>query len=218
MSDIDMSNNNETNPNESQNPKSDSEIEMDDLIDIGKESGQGDDVVKMPEFQELEELETEVVLDNDSMVEKLQVDLADAEKRILLAQADLENFRRRTRRDAADQLKYASLGLMNEVLEAVDNLQRAIESYEKDPNGDGLAEGVKLVSGQIATALDNHGCKKIEAVGQPFDPNRHQALQMQPSDEHPANVVMADLRTGYQLHDRIVRPSQVFVSTGKPAE
>ncbi len=147
-------------------------------------------------------------------IESLQGELAEAEKRVLLAHADLENFRRRNRREMQDQLRYASLGLMNEVLEAVDNLQRAIESYEKDPNGDGLVEGVKLVAQQINTVLENNGCRKIEAVGHPFDPNLHQAIQMQPSDEYEANLVSADLRSGFQLHDRVIRPSQVFVSTG----
>ena len=147
-------------------------------------------------------------------VENLQAQLADAEKRVLLAHADLENFRRRNRREMQDQVRYASLALMTEILESVDNLQRAIESYETEPNGDGLVEGVKLVSQQIAACLENHGCKKIDAVGQPFDPNLHQAIQMQPSSEYAANLVAADLRPGFQLHDRVIRPSQVFVSTG----
>ena len=147
-------------------------------------------------------------------IESLQAELAEAEKRVLMAHADLENFRRRNRREMQDQLRYASLGLMTEILESVDNLQRAIESYEQEPNGDGLVEGVKLVAQQINSTLESNGCKKIEAVGHPFDPHFHQALQMQPSDEYDANMVMTDLRAGFQLHDRVVRPSQVFVSTG----
>ena len=149
-----------------------------------------------------------------SEVDQLKAQVADAEKRVLMAHADLENYRKRTRRDMQDQVKYASLPLMNGLLESVDNLQRAIESYEQEPNADGLAEGVVMVAAQIAKVLEDHGCKKIDAVGQPFDPNLHQALQMQASDEHPANTVMQDLRSGFQLHDRLIRPTQVFVSTG----
>jgi molecular chaperone GrpE len=147
-------------------------------------------------------------------IEQLQQQLAEAEKRALLAQADLENFRRRTRRDMQDQLRYASLPLMNDLLEAVDNLNRAIEAHNNDASSKGLLEGVQLVAQQISTVLENNGCKKIEAVGQPFDPNLHQAVSMQPSDEFPANTVMQELRTGFQLHERVIRPSQVFVSTG----
>ena len=153
-----------------------------------------------------------------SEIDQLKAQVADAEKRVLMAHADLENYRKRTRRDMQDQMKYASLPLMNGLLESVDNLQRAIESYEQEPNADGLAEGVVMVATQITKVLEDHGCKRIDAVGQPFDPNLHQALQMQASDEHPANTVMQDLRSGFQLHDRLIRPTQVFVSTGPAKE
>jgi len=151
-------------------------------------------------------------------IESLQAELADAEKRVLMAHADLDNFRRRTRRDQQDTLKYASLPLMGQILEALDNFDRAIEAHEQDPNGAGLLDGVKMVAQQISDTLAEKGCKKIEAVGQPFDPNKHQALQMQASDEFEANVVMTDLRSGFELHDRVIRPSQVFVSTGPAKE
>ena len=144
----------------------------------------------------------------------LKQKLAEAEKLLLLAQADLENFRRRTRRDTQDQIRYAALGLMNELLEVSDNLQRAIEAAESDPASGGLLDGVKMVAQQIFAVLENHGCKKIDAVGQPFDPQVHQAVQMYPSDDVPANSVMQELRTGFELHDRVIRPAQVFVSAG----
>ena len=145
---------------------------------------------------------------------ELQQKLADAERQVLLAHAELDNFRRRNLRETQEKIKYASSGLMNDILEAVDNLGRAVESYENDKNGDGLHDGVKLVAQQITASLEKHGCKKIAATGETFDPNLHQALQMQPSEEFEANTVMQDLRPGFQLHDRVLRPSQVFVSTG----
>lgn len=159
-----------------------------------------------------------VVGDEDpgaDVIQNLQDQLKDAEKRVLMAQADLENFRRRVRRESQEQIKYAPSGLMTDLLESVDNLQRAVEAYEADPNGDGLRDGVRLVTSQIIDSLSKHDCKPIEAEGQPFDPNLHQALQMQPSAEYPANTVIQDLRTGFQLFDRVLRPSQVFVSTGE---
>lgn len=159
-----------------------------------------------------------VVEDGDpgaDVILQLQDQLKEAEKRVLMAQADLENFRRRVRRESQDQIKYAAGGLMTDLLESVDNLHRAVEAYETDPNGDGLRDGVKLVTSQIMESLNKRDCKPIEAQGQPFDPNLHQALQMQPSEEHPANTIIQDLRTGYVLHDRVLRPSQVFVSTGE---
>jgi len=148
------------------------------------------------------------------VIQKLQDQLKDAEKRVLLAQADLENFRRRVRKESQDQIKYAGTGLMTDILDCVDNLHRAVEAYEADPSGDGLRDGVKMVATQILDSLSKRDCKPIEAEGQPFDPNKHQALQMQAS-ELPANTVIQDLRTGYVLFDRVLRPSQVFVSTGE---
>jgi len=194
-------------------PLSESE-EFDNLIDINEDGSASE----TPDVQEEEVVEMGLEIETlGTTFEDLQEKLAESEKKVLLAHADLENFRRRNLRESADRIKYASLGLMNDALEAVDNLQRAIEAYEKDPNGDGLAEGVKLVAQQVTTVLEKHGCKKIDSVGQTFDPNLHQALQMQASEDFEANTVMMDLRTGYRLHDRVVRPSQVFVSTGKPA-
>ncbi len=152
--------------------------------------------------------------DGGSEIEQLHTKLADAEKRVLMAHADLENFRRRTRRDTQDQLKYASLKMMSDLLDALDNLNRAVDSHQNEEGTTGLLEGVNMVAGQISAVLENHGCKKIEALGEPFDPNLHQAIQMQASDEYPEQTVMQELRSGYRLHDRVVRPSQVFVSTG----
>ena len=147
-------------------------------------------------------------------VADLHIKLADAEKRALMAAADLENFRRRNRKDNEERVRYAASGLITDLLESVDNLHRAVTAYNTDPNGDALRDGVELVTQQITDVLTKHGCKPIEATGQPFDPNRHQALQMQPSDQFDANTIMMDVRTGFQLHDRVLRPSQVFVSTG----
>ena len=167
--------------------------------------------------EQLKELDAAMETSSEPTVESLQAELADAEKRVLMAHADLDNFRRRTRRDQQDSLKYATLPMMGQILEALDNFDRAMEAHEQDPSGTGLLDGVKMVAQQISDILTEKGCKKIEAVGQPFDPNKHQAMQMQPSDEYEANIVMMDLRPGFELHDRVIRPSQVFVSTG-PAQ
>ncbi len=176
------------------------------------QSGSTGEHARSPEADTL--LDADHPTDTDVTIESLQAQLAEAEKRILMAHADLENFRRRTRRDMEERIRYAPIGLIGELLDSVDNLNRAIESYETDPNGDGLVEGVKMVAQQIRTILENHGCKKIESVGHPFDPTLHQAVQMQASDDYGPNIVMMDMRPGFQLHDRVIRPAQVFVSTG----
>ena len=185
--------------------------------ELDSQASESDDAatIEAANAEDLQTLDDAVAAEASELtIEDLQAQLADAEKRVLMAHADLDNFRRRTRRDQQDTLKYASLPLMGQILEALDNFDRAIGAHEQDPSGEGLLDGVKMVAQQISDALAEKGCKKIEAVGQPFDPNKHQALQMQPSDEFEANIVMMDMRPGFELHDRVIRPSQVFVSTG----
>lgn len=154
----------------------------------------------------------------ETIIVQLQEKLAEAEKEVLRVQADMENYRKRTRRDMQDQLKYANLPLVTEIVGAVDNLQRAIETANTNQSTEGLVEGVSMVATQLCELLDQNGCQKISALGEAFDPNVHEAIQMQPSDQYEANQVSLEVRTGYRLHDRVVRPAQVFVSTGPATE
>lgn len=151
----------------------------------------------------------------DHSLEELRMKLADAEKQTLIAKADLDNFRRRTRKEMQDQLKYASLDLIASILDAHDNLLRAVEASRQEGHVGGLLEGVEMVGQQIMHALEQNGCRKIPAdPGDAFDPALHQAVQMQTSVQYPANTIIADYRSGYLLHDRVVRPAQVAVSSG----
>ncbi len=149
---------------------------------------------------------------NDS-IEVLQEKLAEAEKRALLYQADLENFRRRKSRETQDALKYASLPLINGLLQVLDNLDRALESSAQESADSSLREGVELVRTQLLSTLEGHGCQQVVALGKVFDPNLHEAIQMQP-DPHPANTVIMELQPGFLLFDRVVRPAKVIISTG----
>lgn len=142
--------------------------------------------------------------------------LALAEEKVMRAHAELENFRRRSRRETAEQLKYANLPLVSDLLEIVDNLSRALATAEADSNPS-LVEGVRLVQTQLDQVLEKHGCKRIQSTGQPFDPHLHSAIQMQASAEVPANHVLIETRSGFLLHDRVVRPAEVIVSTGTQA-
>ena len=139
--------------------------------------------------------------------------LHDAEKRALQSQAELENFRRRQRRESDELLKYASLNLIADLLDVSDNLARALASADEG-SAQAVVAGVRMVQTQLAHVLEKHGCRRIDSVGQPFDPNVHSAILMQPSDTAPANTVAAETRGGYRLHDRVVRPAEVVVSTG----
>ena len=149
---------------------------------------------------------------------KLRSELEVANDLILRAQAELENFRKRSRREIVEERRYATLPLLRDVLPVVDNLKRAIESATDANSFAGLLEGVKLVASQLDTVLTQHDCQLIDALEAEFDPHFHEAISQIPSQECPAGKVVHVSQVGYRLHDRVVRPSQVVVSTGPPAE
>lgn len=149
-----------------------------------------------------------------SEAERRQLELLDANNRALRAQADLENYRKRVQRERQQDSRYALMPLLRDLFPVVDNIQRAIEAAEKNEGGESLLEGFKLVEQQLQSALLQHGCQPIVAVGKTFDPNLHEAVSQTPSDKYQAGKVVMEIAVGYQLHDRVVRPSQVVVSTG----
>ncbi len=153
---------------------------------------------------------------DDDQLSALQADLKAADERVLRAQAELENYRKRIRREMEDDRKYAALPFVRELLPVLDNLERAIDAAAGKPDASGLLEGVKLVKGQLENVLSQHNCVRIATVGTSFDPNLHQAIAQEASTEHAAGVITRSAQAGYILHDRVVRPAQVMVSTGAP--
>lgn len=147
-------------------------------------------------------------------IEAVSHALKDANDKVLRTQAELDNFRKRARRELEESLKYAQMPLARDLLMVLDNLNLALNAAADNESASGLAEGVKMVADQLVNALNSHQIYAIESVGQPFDPNQHEAIQMEASDEHEANTVSREIRSGYRLHDRVIRPAQVFVSTG----
>lgn len=151
--------------------------------------------------------------------QELEQKLQAAEQQALRAQAEFENTRRRLRRDLDEQLKFSTYPLVSDLVEVVDNLTRALASAHQHgadtAEGKRIADGVQMVQSQLNSVLEKHGCRRIVATpGTEFDPTLHSALQMQPHPQIPANHVAAETRVGYRLHDRVVRPAQVIVSTG----
>jgi molecular chaperone GrpE len=149
---------------------------------------------------------------SEEQISKLRADLEDASDRVLRAQAELDNYRKRARRELEDERRYASMPLLRDLLPVVDNIQRAIDAAEKSPQASGLLDGIKLVAQSLVSVLAKHDCKKIEALGQAFDPAFHEAISQQPSAEYEPNTVTLVAQDGYTLYDRVVRPAQVIVS------
>ena len=143
-------------------------------------------------------------------------ELAEAKDQMLRLQAEMQNLRNRTAREIADERRYAALPILRELLPVIDNIDRAIDAAEKAGEAENLLAGFRLVRQQLSTILPQHQCEPIVADGQPFDPHQHEAILQQPSADVPAGHVMMVTQEGYKLHDRVVRPAQVIVSSGAP--
>jgi molecular chaperone GrpE len=148
-------------------------------------------------------------------IKKLQAEVASLKDRELRVRAELDNYRKRATRELDDSLRYANMPILRDLLPVLDNIERAIQAAEKNADVAALLEGVKMMQQQLAELLQRHHCEQINALHTPFDPNLHHAIMQQPSEEFPANTVVMVTQNGYQLHDRVVRPSQVIVSTAK---
>lgn len=143
-----------------------------------------------------------------------ETQLAAERDRNLRLRAELENVRTRASRELADQRRYESMSIVRDLLPVLDNVDRAVASAEKNHDSALLLEGFKLVRQQLASLLQQHHCVVIPAEGAEFDPQYHAAILQQPSADVPANHVTMVTQPGYQLHDRVVRPAQVIVSSG----
>ncbi len=157
---------------------------------------------------------------------ELEAKLAAAKKeasdnydRYLRSVADLENFRKRAVRDREDAAHRAATRILEDLMPVLDNLALGLQAA-KAPNADlkTLVGGVEMVGQQLKSALAGHGLAEVAPLGQPFDPNLHEAISQQPHPEIPADHVCAVVRTGYTLNGRLVRAASVVVSLGKPAD
>ena len=151
----------------------------------------------------------------DEEMERLRRTADEADKRVLQAQAEAENFRKRMRRDLEDQLRFASTDLVVDLLQVRDNLTRAIEAAASSDETAGLREGVAMVAKQMDDVFGKHGVTEIPAEGEEFDPNVHEAISQVPSEVESGRIAHVAV-SGFKLHERVIRPSQVVVSTGPP--
>ena len=127
--------------------------------------------------------------------------------------ADFENYQKRVSKERENDRKYYVASLARDLLPAFDNLQRAIDAAKKAGDDSPLVQGVSATLNQWLQILGRHGITPIEALGRPFDPNLHEAVMQQASAEHEPGTVLQVLQQGFQIHDRVLRPASVIVST-----
>ena len=150
-------------------------------------------------------------------------EIADLKDKLLRTLADMENLRRRAQKDREDALKYSAANFARDMLSVGDNLRRAIESIpeEGDPDGAALVafiEGVALTEKDLLSALERHGIKKIEPMGEKFDPQFHEAMFEIPTPDADNGTVMQVIETGYVIHDRLLRPAKVGIAKAVPRD
>ncbi len=126
--------------------------------------------------------------------------------------ADFENYQKRAQRENAQERRYWHAGLALDILPILDNFDRAVAAAKQAGESGPLMQGVAMIQNQVLDALKRNGITRIEAKGQPFDPNLHQAVMQQPSANQPPNTVLDVLEQGFMLHDRVLRPATVIVA------
>ncbi len=165
-----------------------------------------------PEAPQAED-ETEAPADDlQAQLEQSQAESQAHYERFLRTAAELDNFRKRKEREVNDLRKYANQNLLRELLNVVDNLERAIDATRDPGNTEGLVEGVDMTLKELLKIFERAGVTPIEAVDQPFDPNLHEAVMQEENPDVPENTVIRELQKGYQIHDRLLRPAMVVVS------
>lgn len=153
-------------------------------------------------------------------LEKLKAKAAERDQFLALlqrTQADFENYQKRGRKEREEEWRYRLADLARDLLPPLDNLDRALAAAHQAGEKGPLVQGVVLVQSQFSDILRRHGITRIDALGKPFDPNLHQAVMQQPSQDQPPNTVLQVLEQGFMIHDRVLRDARVVVSVSEPA-
>jgi molecular chaperone GrpE len=169
------------------------------------------------ELQEQAEASTdaeEAAPEQDRLGELVK-ELEEVRQHVLYAQAETQNVRRRLEQEKLTAATYAATGFARDMLSVKDNLDRALaavpEELRQDERLKGLVTGIEVTARELDSVFQRHGITRVEAIGQPLDPNRHQAMVEIPSDAEPGTVVQ-EMQAGYMIKDRLLRPALVGVA------
>ena len=162
-----------------------------------------------------EKVESETAIsggeDLDRLIEEKERIAAENYEKYLRALADLENYKKRAAKEKQDTIKYGNENLIKDLLPLIDGIDRALDCAEKSDDFEAFREGLKMLQDQLCCCLQKHGVEEIDAEGQSFDPNIHEALMQVESNDHQANQVVTQLEKGYLLNGRLIRPAKVCV-------
>lgn len=154
----------------------------------------------------------------ESLLTQMQSDLERFRDLALRTQADFENFRKRASREKEDAVKYANASFLDKLIPILDNFELGLNAARDSAKNSPIIAGMDMVAKQLTDFLLGSGVEPVNAEGQTFDPNLHEAVAQEASDEVPEGVVIRQLRRGYKLRDRLLRPATVMVSKGSAAK
>ncbi len=156
--------------------------------------------------------------DQDDPSATLQADLDRFRDLALRTQADLENFKKRAAREKEDSIKYANSSLLERLIAIIDNFELGLSAARSEGEKSPIYAGMSMVLKQLTDFLADNGLQPIDAAGEKFDPNLHEAIAHEPSNEVAEGIVIRQMRRGYRMKDRLLRPSSVVVSSGKKSD
>ncbi len=151
-------------------------------------------------------------------LEEKEEEIKDLYDKLLRAQAEFENYKKRIVKEKSDLLKYANEEIIKEILNVVDNLEMAIKHAREADQSESITEGIEIVLKQLLKTLERFGVNGFVSVGERFDPNRHEAVVQVESAEHEPNTIMTESQKGYFLHERLIRPALVTVAKAPQAD
>ena len=164
-------------------------------------------------LQEENSEDTEADIDpKDEEIQQLKNNRQEEEEKYLRLYAEFENYKRRIQKENQTMKAYKAQDVLNDILPTIDNIERALQIEGEDEQFKSLQKGVEMVYESLLNALKNNGLEKIEAEGQQFDPNIHQAVVQDDNPDYESGQVTQELQTGYKLKERVLRPSMVKVN------
>lgn len=190
---------------------------QDELVDEQEES-----VLEESEAVETKDAEEQEESVEETEEERLQRELDELKEensklkdQFLRKQADFENYRKRMLREKEETIKYGNSSLLTDLVDVIDNFERALQSAGESSDFQSFHDGILMIEQQFSSMLANkYSLEKLQAEGKEYDPNQHEALMMEDSEDIEEPTVLQVFQTGYKLHDRILRPAKVKV--GKP--
>jgi len=145
-------------------------------------------------------------------IQKVTDERNQLQDQLLRTMADFQNFRRRQEDQRRQLEQFATERMVRALLPVLDNFERALASFDTGPSAESIVEGLEAVDRQFRQVLEGQNVSRIQSVGLPFDPEVHEALVMEPSEEHPDGTIIGEIEAGFKMGDRVIRPARVRVA------